>query len=57
MQNELVYTITGQSERGHVASYHRKPEALFLNKTKFKSDVAGLKAKQQQNALIIAGGE
>lgn len=57
MQTELIYTITGQTERGQVASYHRKPEALFLNKTKFKSDVAGLKPIQQRNALIISGGE
>jgi hypothetical protein len=57
MQNELVYTLTGQSERGQVSSYHRKPDALFLNKTKHKTDIAGLKPKQAKNALILAGGE
>jgi hypothetical protein len=57
MQNELIYTITGQSERGVVTNYHRKPDALFLNKSKYKTDVAGLKPKQAKNALIIAGGE
>ena len=57
MQNELVYTITGEAERGQVASYHRKPDALFLNKTKHKIDIAGLKPKQAKNALILAGGE
>lgn len=57
MQNELVYTTTGDAERGRVSSYHRKPDALFLNKSKYKVDVAGLKPKQQKNALIISGGE
>jgi hypothetical protein len=57
MQNELIYTITGDAERGRVANYHRKPDALFLNKSKYKVDVAGLKPKQQQNALIVSGGE
>jgi hypothetical protein len=57
MQNELIYTITGQTERGQVASYHRKPDALFLNKTKHKTDVAGLKPAQQRNALIVSNGE
>lgn len=57
MQNELVYTTTGEAERGYVSSYHRKPDALFLNKTKHKIDVAGLKPKQQKNALILSGGE
>jgi hypothetical protein len=57
MQNELVYTLTGQAERGQVSSYHRKPDALFLNKTKHKTDIAGLKPKQAKNALILAGGE
>jgi hypothetical protein len=57
MQTELVYTITGETERGQVASYRRKPDALFLNKSKYKLDVAGLRPKQQKNALIISGGE
>lgn len=57
MQNELIYTITGQSERGVVSNYHRKPDALFLNKSKYKADVAGLKPKQAKNALIVSGGE
>jgi hypothetical protein len=30
---------------------------LFLNKSKYKADVSGLKPKQQQNALIVSGGE
>lgn len=57
MQNELVYTITGDAERGRVANYHRKPDALFLNKSKYKADIAGLKPKQAKNALIVSGGE
>lgn len=57
MQNELIYTTTGEAERGHVASYHRKPNALFLNKSKYKADVSGLKPKQLQNALFVSNGE
>ena len=57
MQNELIYTITGDAERGQVASYHRKPDALFLNKTKHKIDIAGLKPKQQKNALLVINNE
>lgn len=57
MQTELIYTTTGEAERGHVASYHRKPEALFLNKSKYKADVSGLKPKQLQNALFVSDGE
>jgi hypothetical protein len=57
MQNELIYTTTGESERGQVASYHRKPNALFLNKSKYKADVSGLKPKQLQNALLVINNE
>lgn len=57
MQNELIYTTTGEAERGHVSSYHRKPNALFLNKSKYKADVSGLKPKQLQNALFVSNGE
>lgn len=57
MQNELIYTTTGEAERGHVASYHRKPNALFLNKSKYKADVSGLKPKQLQNNLLVINNE
>lgn len=57
MQTELIYTTTGESERGQIASYHRKPNALFLNKSKYKADVSGLKPKQLQNALFVSNGE
>lgn len=57
MQTELIYTTTGEAERGHVSSYHRKPDALFLNKSKYKADVSGLKPKQLQNALFVSNGE
>lgn len=57
MQTELIYTTTGEAERGQVASYHRKPNALFLNKSKYKADVSGLKPKQLQNALFVSNGE
>lgn len=57
MSQELVYEITGQSDRGMVARYHRKPDALFLNKTKSKTDMSGLKPRQQAVAIEFDGSE
>jgi hypothetical protein len=51
----IVYTTTGQRERGSVAGYHRKPEANFLNKTAHRVDVAGLKPIDQRNAIKFDG--
>jgi hypothetical protein len=56
MQKGIEYKITGQVERGEVASYHRKPEPLFLNKTPYSVDVAGLK-KVDQKAIKFDGSE
>ena len=55
MTNELIYTITGERQRGEVSSYHHKPNPLFLNKSKFKNDIAGLK-KSDRKALRFDGG-
>jgi hypothetical protein len=52
----IEYKITGETERGQVSSYHRKPEPLFLNKTPYSVDVAGLK-KVDQRAIRFDGAE
>jgi hypothetical protein len=57
MQTGIVYSTTGQTERGEVSSYHRKPQPLFLNKTKHAVDVAGLKKAEQRTAIKFEGGE
>lgn len=56
MQTELIYTNTGESSRGQVSSYHHKPTPLFLNKSKFKNDIAGLK-KSDRKTLRFDGVE
>lgn len=56
MTNELIYTVTGERQRGEVSSYHHKPNPLFLNKSKFKNDIAGLK-KSDRKALRFDGVE
>jgi len=56
-QTGIVYTKTGQRERGEVSSYHRKPQPLFLNKTKHPIDIAGLKKSVQRSAIKFEGGD
>lgn len=56
MQKGIEYKVTGQDARGQVASYHFKPNALFLNKTSHRVDVAGLK-KVDQRAIKFDGQE
>lgn len=51
----LIYTITGQRARGEVSSYHHKPSPIFLNKTKYAIDIAGLKKAEQRTAIKIEG--
>lgn len=51
----IVYDITGQRDRGTISRYHGKPDPLFLNKTKHKIDVAGLKAIDKRNTLFVDG--
>lgn len=53
----IIYTTTGQQDRGQVQSYHRKPSPLFLNKTKHSVDVAGLKKAEQRTAIKIEGAD
>lgn len=57
MQTGIIYTTTGQRERGEVSSYHRKPQPLFLNKTKHAIDVSGLKKAVQRSAIKFEGGD
>jgi hypothetical protein len=57
MQQGIIYTTTGQRERGEVSSYHRKPQPLFLNKTKHAIDVSGLKKAVQRSAIKFEGGD
>jgi hypothetical protein len=55
MSNEgIIYTTTGERQRGSVSGYHQKPAPLFLNKTKHAVDVSGLK-KSDQRAIKFDG--
>lgn len=56
-QTGIIYTKTGQRERGEVSNYHRKPQPLFLNKTKHPIDIAGLKKSVQRSAIKFEGGD
>jgi hypothetical protein len=55
MNTGIIYTTTGQTERGQIASYHNKPAALFLNKSKSGIDIAGLKKAQQRDVIKFDG--
>jgi len=55
--NGIIYTKTGESRRGQVASYHGKPSPLFLNKSKHAIDISGLKPAQQRSAIRFEDGE
>ena len=55
--NGIIYSTTGESRRGQVASYHSKPSPLFLNKSKHAIDIAGLKPAQQRSAIKFESGE
>lgn len=57
MQQGINYTITGESSRGQVQSYHRKPSPILLSKTKFAVDIAGLKRAEQRNTITFDGME
>lgn len=53
MQNlGIEYKLTGEIARGEVASYHRKPSPLDLNKTKHSIDISGLKRPARRSILI-----
>jgi hypothetical protein len=56
MEKGIEYKLTGEIERGEVASYHRKPSPLFLDKSKYAVDIAGLK-KTEQKAILFNGAE
>ena len=55
--NGIIYSTTGESRRGQVASYHSKPSPLFLNKSKHAVDIAGLKPAQQRSSIKFESGE
>lgn len=55
--NGINYTLTGESRRGEVSSYHYKPAPLHYGKTAFKEDIAGLKKIAQRNAIRFDGNE
>lgn len=57
MQKGIEYKVTGEYKRGQVEAYHHSPEAKFLNKTKYKVDVMGLKKSQQKGAIAFEDGE
>lgn len=53
----IIYKVTGDSDRGTISNYHRKPSPLMLNKTKHAVDVAGLKQITKRGNLLISGQE
>lgn len=53
----VVYKKTGQTSRGSVSDYHRKPSPLKLNKSAYKVDVSGLKAIEQRTSIKFDGNE
>lgn len=56
MSNQgIIYTITGENQRGSVMGYHSKPAPLFLNKTKHAVDVSGIKKSEQSKAIKFNG--
>lgn len=57
MNTGIKYQLTGEPRRGSVVTYHNKPNALMLNKTKHRIDVAGLRSAVQRSAFKIEGGE
>ena len=57
MSTQINYTLTGQQERGQVSQYHHKPSPLDKSKGGGNRDVAGLKAVDKRNALILANGQ
>lgn len=57
MSQGINYRVTGDDNRGQVHSYHYKPAPLFLNKTKHRVDVAGLKAVTTREAFKVEGNE
>jgi len=57
MSTGIKYQLTGETRRGNVVSYHQKPNALMLNKTKHRIDVAGLRSAVLRSAFKIEGGE
>lgn len=56
MNQGIVYTISGNRERGSIQRYHRKPSPLFLNKSKHRIDISGLKSVDQRT-IKFEGGE
>lgn len=58
MKNQgIEYKVTGETQRGEIQGYHHSPYAHFLNKTKHKVDVMGLKKPQQKAAISFEAGE
>lgn len=57
MKNGIEYKVTGETLRGVVQGYHLSPTANFLNKTKHKVDVMGLKKPQQKGSITFEAGE
>lgn len=54
--NEVVFTTTGNAQRGEVMNYHRKPDALKLNKGG-KKDISGIRSKSALKRILNEDGE
>jgi hypothetical protein len=57
MSTGLIYTLTGDICRGQVEGYHRKPDPLKLNKTRYKYDMTGMTPKLQAQVMHMTGTE
>ena len=53
----VVYTKTNDPMRATLCGYHRKPDALMLNKTNFLVDLTGIKPSQRYNLVSFEDRE
>ena len=51
----IRYQLTGESQRGRVCDYHRKPHPLNANRTTHAADVSGLKKVDRDKAVKFNG--
>ncbi len=57
MTNSIQYVNDGNSERGRVMGYHRKPFPRDLSKGAKHSDIANLKKVSRKNLIDVGQGD
>jgi hypothetical protein len=55
MKRGIVYSKSGERERGRIAGYHSKPSPRFHNQTPYREDIAGLKPIAQRDSIASTG--